>query len=538
MWTVSYVLYAIIVGLFAVSYRKSKGVFFLKDVITKLNVILKSRDKKKFSNLNNNNNESDKTSIVRSSKDIPGPLSVPLFGTKWIYWWRYKMTKIHETYKDFYKKYGPIVVEKTGNGFPIVSLFDRDDIERVLRYPSKYPFRPPTEIIGFYRKSRPDRYASVGMPNAQGEEWYHLRSKLTGGITSRKLLWSFLPTLNVICDDFIDLIKHKRDENGVVHNFQDMANLMGLETVCCLMLGRRVGYLSKDTINPRFNELASAVKRLFILQRDAYFGNGMWKHFPTKTYKDFAQTEDLIYDIVSEIVDETLQNGDMECQTEDIRSVYLNILNSDVDIRDKKAGIIDFIAAGIETLAHTLSFFFYFITQDPHDQERIYHEFAHCHGEITVEMLSKAHYTKACIHENYRLCPTAFCIARILEEDYTLSGYHLKAGSFVLCQTMVACQDEKNFKDAKKFLPQRWLDPNQNEFSINAGGPGASIVLPFGIGKRTCPGKKYIEMELSLVVAKLLKEFKVEFIGELETAFEFLIAPKTPVNVRFVDRTL
>lgn len=101
---------------------------------------------------------------------------------------------------------------------------------------------------------------------------------------------------------------------------------------------------------------------------------------------------------------------------------------------------------------------------------------------------------------------------------------------------MVACQDEKNFKNATKFQPQRWLDTNQNEFNINAAGPGASIVLPFGIGKRTCPGKKYIEMELSLVVAKLLKEFKVEFIGELETAFEFLIAPKTPVNVRFIDR--
>lgn len=68
---------------------------------------------------------------------------------------------------------------------------------------------------------------------------------------------------------------------------------------------------------------------------------------------------------------------------------------------------------------------------------------------------------------------------------------------------MVACQDDKNFENAKKFQPERWLDQNQNEFNMNLGGPGASIVLPFGIGKRTCPGKKYIEMELSLVVAKV-----------------------------------
>lgn len=90
------------------------------------------------------------------------------------------------------------------------------------------------------------------------------------------------------------------------------------------MLGRRVGYLSKDSLNPRFTALASAVKKLFILQRDAYFGSGLWKYIPTKTYKEFAQTEDFIYDIVSEIVDDTIKTGDMECQTEDIRSIYLN----------------------------------------------------------------------------------------------------------------------------------------------------------------------------------------------------------------------
>lgn len=96
---------------------------------------------------------------------IPGPICMPLFGTKWIYFWQYKMSKIHQVYKDFYTKYGPIVLEVTTNGTPIVHLYDRQDIEKVLRYPSRYPFRPPTEIVAFYRAKRPDRYASVGITN-------------------------------------------------------------------------------------------------------------------------------------------------------------------------------------------------------------------------------------------------------------------------------------------------------------------------------------------------------------------------------------
>lgn len=121
---------------------------------------------------------------------IPGPLRLPLFGTKWIYLWKYKMSKIHEVYRgessqyiskkkrknlstfswnsfilDFKREYGQIVLEVTTNGIPIVNLYNRQDIEKVLRFPSKYPFRPPTEIVAFYRRMRPDRYASTGITN-------------------------------------------------------------------------------------------------------------------------------------------------------------------------------------------------------------------------------------------------------------------------------------------------------------------------------------------------------------------------------------
>lgn len=47
---------------------------------------------------------------------------------------------------------------------------------------------------------------------------------------------------------------------------------------------------------------------------------------------------------------------------------------------------------------------------------------------ITKEAIAKADYTKACIQESYRIRPTAFCLARILEENMELSGYQLKAG--------------------------------------------------------------------------------------------------------------
>ena len=123
-----------------------------------------------------------------------------------------------------------------------------------------------------------------------------MRTKLTPNIQNRATIAAFVPDLNEICDDFIDLIRFKRNKGNIVEDFSGVINLMGLEFICSLVLGRRMGFLSKEnTGNEKFNELASAVKNLFILQRDSYYGIGLWKYLPTQTWKNFARNEEVCY---------------------------------------------------------------------------------------------------------------------------------------------------------------------------------------------------------------------------------------------------
>ncbi|XP_075162514.1 cytochrome P450 family 24 subfamily A member shade [Haematobia irritans] len=474
--------------------------------------------------------------------DIPGPKPLPMMGTKWIFllfFRKYRMSRLHEVYADLNRKYGDIVLEVMPSGLPIVHLYNRSDLEKVLKYPSKYPFRPPTEIVVTYRRSRPERYASVGIVNEQGPTWQKLRSSLTSFITSPRILQNFLPALNLVCDDFIDLLKAHRDPHTFeVTNFEDIANLMGLEAVCTLMLGRRMGFLSTNTEQPeKIRQLAAAVKQLFISQRDSYYGFGMWKYFPTETYRKFARAEETIYDVISEMVDQALEenNANFMHHDDDVRSVFQHILDlKDLDIRDKKSAIIDFIAAGIETLANTLLFVLSSVTGNAEVISKILEEFQeYRHTLILQDAFTNATFTKACIQESYRIRPTAFCLARILEEDMELSGYELKAGTVVLCQNMIACHKDNNFPEAKTFHPERWIDKEGN-FSVNIDS--SSIVVPFGIGKRTCPGKRFVEMEIVLLLAKLLLAFDISFTKPLETEFEFLLAPKTPLSLIMRDR--
>lgn len=156
------------------------------------------------------------------------------------------------------------------------------------------------------------------------------------------MLQAFLPALNEICDDFVELLRLKRcPRTQIVDNFQDVANLMGLEgefrveeiyfyfifmcvrfsifytefiiiiyfiydfnylnfvytntpAVCTLMLGRRMGFLSAKP-DPAVMALAGAVKTLFATQRDSTFGVGLWRYAPTKTWRDFRHSEEMIY---------------------------------------------------------------------------------------------------------------------------------------------------------------------------------------------------------------------------------------------------
>lgn len=137
------------------------------------------------------------------------------------------------------------------------------------------------------------------------------------------------------------------------------------------MLGRRMGFLSSFPPQ-KIKILAAAVKQLFVTQHDSNYGMGLWRYIPSKTYRDFSRSEELIYrfefsrgltnlmlimfpfslsSIISEIVDRAITDEHLESSDDDVRHVFLSILlKEELDIREKKSAIVDFIAAGIETV--------------------------------------------------------------------------------------------------------------------------------------------------------------------------------------------
>ena len=58
------------------------------------------------------------------------------------------------------------------------------------------------------------------------------------------------------------------------------------------------------------------------------------------------------------------------------------------------------------------------------------------------------------------------------------------------------------------------------------------LVMPFGCGKRICPGKRLAEQEIHIVTAKIFKSFNLEPLDFLEVEFNWLMSPSGDLHFK------
>lgn len=99
---------------------------------------------------------------------------------------------------------------------------------------------------------------------------------------------------------------------------------------------------------------------------------------------------------------------------------------------------------------------------------------------------------------------------------------------------MIACHNEENFETAAELKPERWLTET-GAFDTNRC-EASSLLKQFGAGKRICPGRKFVELQISIFIVKLVRKFKFKYCSKFETDLVFMLAPKTPVDLQIIDR--
>lgn len=113
--------------------------------------------------------------------------------------------------------------------------------------------------------------------------------------------------------------------------------------------------------------------------------------------------------------------------------------------------------------------------------------------------MDELHYTRMVIKESMRLNPVLpLLIPHLCRETCDIGGFQVKEGTRVMVNAWAMARSPEYWHDAEKFRPERFEDA-----TIDYKGSRVEY-LPFGMGRRRCPGDTFGLASLELIVARLL----------------------------------
>ncbi|XP_073820233.1 cytochrome P450 CYP12A2-like [Musca autumnalis] len=451
--------------------------------------------------------------------------------------------------------FGPIIRAQAYMGRPAsVITYNPHDFEKVFRNEGIWPIRPGGEAQSYHRSvHRKDFFEGVeGLVAVHGEKWGNFRSIVNPVLMQPKNVRLYLNKMAQVNDEFMARIRKIRDPATleVPATFQEEMNRWTLESVSVVALDKQLGLITTNRDNPDLKELIRLLNDFFELGLKMEFGFPIWKYVRTPTFKKFMQTLDGLLEIGNKFVNEAIQHLEEEQQSgmpekpDSEKSVLEKLIKIDKKIATVMA--IDMILAGVDTTSTTFTALLLCLAKNPEKQEKLREEIRHIlpnkDSQFNVNSLNNIPYTRACIREALRIYPLTVGNARILANDTVLSGYRVPKGTMVSMISTGLLQDDAHYSKAKEYLPERWLRPNKETegssecpHALKSSSP--FIYLPFGFGPRSCVGRRIVEMEMEVGIARLVRNFKIEFNYPTENAFKFKLinVPNIPLKFKFID---
>jgi cytochrome P450 len=167
-----------------------------------------------------------------------------------------------------------------------------------------------------------------------------------------------------------------------------------------------------------------------------------------------------------------------------------------------------YLWAGTETTALTLAWALYLSSRHPETAERIRKEGEAVYGdrEPNAADYSALAYTRAVIQETMRLYPPIWGLIRVASAEDEIGGKKIEPGDRIVMFAYGLHHSPKYWEEPEEFRPERWMG--------DAAKKRAKYTyLPFGAGKRSCIGGAMSQVENTLALSMLLRNFRPEYIG-------------------------
>ncbi|KAL9247546.1 hypothetical protein vseg_020968 [Gypsophila vaccaria] len=205
-----------------------------------------------------------------------------------------------------------------------------------------------------------------------------------------------------------------------------------------------------------------------------------------------------------------------------------------------KATCMALILGGVNTVTVTLTWAVSLLLNNRDALKKVQDELDSIVGrerQVNETDLKNLVYLQAVIKETMRLFPAApLSVPREAVSDCTVSDYHIPARTRLFINLYKIQRDPEFWEDPLKFSPERFLTANK-DYDVRGQSFG---YLPFGSGKRICPGISLALQVIQFILSNLVHQFDLSAPGQedidMTEGLGLTIHKATPLKVVITPR--
>jgi len=171
------------------------------------------------------------------------------------------------------------------------------------------------------------------------------------------------------------------------------------------------------------------------------------------------------------------------------------------------------LVAGSEPSATTMEWALSLLLNHPKTMNKVRDEIDTSVGQdklVNESDASKLKYLQMVIMETLRLYPPApLMLPHESSNDCNVCGFDIPKGTMLLVNLWALHRDPNLWKDPTRFVPERFEEGE-------LGGGEIYNMIPFGVGRRSCPGAALAKRFIGHAIASLIQCFEWERIPDEE----------------------
>ncbi|XP_047311804.1 cytochrome P450 84A1-like [Impatiens glandulifera] len=434
----------------------------------------------------------------------PGPRGLPFIGNMML------MDQLtHRGLFKLSKKYGGLFHMKMGY-LHMIAVSSSDVAKQVLQAQDNiFSNRPATIAISYLTYDRADMAFAH-----YGPFWRQMRKLCVMRLFSRKRAESW----ESVRDEVDRMMRTVASETGSAVNLGELVFVLTRDIIYRAAFGT-----SSNSGRDDFIKILQEFSKLFGAFNIADFIPSLTWVDPQRLNDRLKKARASLDKFIDHIIDDHMARKEDEHESDpdmvdDLVAFYSDdaktsesedLQNSISLTRENiKAIIMDVMFGGTETVASAIEWSLSELMKSPEDLKKAQQELTNVVGldrRVTESDLEKLTFLKCVIKETLRLHPPIPLLLHETAVETEVSGYRIPAKCRVMINAYAIGRDPNSWSDPDTFRPSRFLEENVPDFKGNH-----FEFIPFGSGRRSCPGMQLGLYALEMAVANLLHGFTWE----------------------------